>query len=339
MPMSPGSTRQGASDADPLVLEDIRPEDFERFLWVFYNPRYSLYDAKVDDWSVILTLSHRWGFAEVKALAVRELEKKEFSSIDRIVFYQTCEVDRNLLIPHFAAICARESPLTLAEGLKLGMETTLVIASAREYIRAIPHPNGLRSPTTPTVEGEELYDMIRELFNIPRVRKADPAPTKDDAKPSTSNSSSAADFHATSTSTSSSSDAASGAPSSLSASASVAAEAAARSRNAASSAAASGQDGGAAATPNGRAAPNGALQNGAAAGANGQAYHLNGSAATNGDWGRLFDTNRINGGGAEGAAKGENEVGQAEEGAGGDGGFERPNSPSPPGKRAKKPRK
>ncbi|KAF6741282.1 hypothetical protein DFP72DRAFT_292661 [Ephemerocybe angulata] len=195
MPMSPGSTRQGASDADPLVLEDIRPEDFERFLWVFYNPRYSLYDAKVDDWSVILTLSHRWGFAEVKALAVRELEKKEFSSIDRIVFYQTCEVDRNLLIPHFAAICARESPLTLAEGLKLGMETTLVIASAREYIRAIPHPNGLRSPTTPTVEGEELYDMIRELFNIPRVRKADPAPTKDDAKPSTSISSSAADFH------------------------------------------------------------------------------------------------------------------------------------------------
>ncbi|KAJ3507331.1 hypothetical protein NMY22_g16962 [Coprinellus aureogranulatus] len=155
-PMSPGSTRQGSSDADPLVLENVRPEDFERFLWVFYNPRYSLYDAKVDDWSIILSLSHRWGFAEVKALAVRELEKKEFCSIDRIVFYQANDVDRNLLIPHFAKICARENPLTLDEGMKLGMETTLVIASAREYIRAIPARDGGRTPISPTVDGEEL---------------------------------------------------------------------------------------------------------------------------------------------------------------------------------------
>jgi hypothetical protein len=139
--------------------------------------RYSLYDAKVDDWSIILSLSHRWGFAEVKALAVRELEKKEFCSIDRIVFYQANEVDRNLLIPHFALVCSRDAPLTLAEGIKLGMETTLVIASAREYIRAIPNRSGGRTPTSPTVEGEELYDMIRELFNIPRVRKADEKPT------------------------------------------------------------------------------------------------------------------------------------------------------------------
>ena len=135
---------------------------------------------------MILTLAHRWGFAEVKALAVRELEKKEFSNIDRIVYYQSNDVDRNLLIPHYAAVCARENPLTLAEGIKLGMETTLVIASAREYIRAIPTRNGLRSPVTPTVEGEELYDMIRELFNIPAVRKLEGSPTKDDPKPSSS---------------------------------------------------------------------------------------------------------------------------------------------------------
>lgn len=116
----------------------------------------------------------------MKALAVRELEKKEFCSIDRIVFYQSNDVDRNLLIPHFAKICARESPLTLDEGMKLGMETTLVIASAREYIRAIPRKDGGRTPTSPTVDGEDLYDMIRELFNIPRVRKTE------DAKPTTS---------------------------------------------------------------------------------------------------------------------------------------------------------
>jgi len=120
----------------------------------------------------------------VKALAVRELQKKTFSDIDRIVVYQANEVDRNLLVPYYARLCAREAPINLAEGLKLGMETTLVIASAREYVRAVPTREGLRSPLTPTVQGEELYDMIRELFNIPPVLKPENAPSKDEAKPS-----------------------------------------------------------------------------------------------------------------------------------------------------------
>ena len=33
-----GQHRLGASDSDPLVLHDVKEEDFTRFLWVFYNP-------------------------------------------------------------------------------------------------------------------------------------------------------------------------------------------------------------------------------------------------------------------------------------------------------------
>ena len=33
-----GHHRVGASDNDPLVLHDVRTDDFSRFLWVFYNP-------------------------------------------------------------------------------------------------------------------------------------------------------------------------------------------------------------------------------------------------------------------------------------------------------------
>lgn len=36
-PPPPGEFR-GVSDVHPLVLEDIRKLDFERFLWVFYSP-------------------------------------------------------------------------------------------------------------------------------------------------------------------------------------------------------------------------------------------------------------------------------------------------------------
>ena len=37
-PPPPGEFTKGSSDTQPLVLEDTLQVDFERFLWVFYNP-------------------------------------------------------------------------------------------------------------------------------------------------------------------------------------------------------------------------------------------------------------------------------------------------------------
>jgi BTB/POZ domain len=169
-PASPGAAKSGSSDNEPIVFTDVSPDDFEKLLWVFYNPRFSLYPAPASTWTSILALAHRWGFAEVKAFCVRELEKKsieELGGIDRIVVYHANEVDRNLLIPVYAALCARENPLTLPEGLKLGMETTLIIASAREYVRSHVMEDGSRTPITPTAQGEEMEQIIRDFFGIP----------------------------------------------------------------------------------------------------------------------------------------------------------------------------
>ena len=33
-----GNHRVGTSENDPLVLQEVRTDDFSRFLWVFYNP-------------------------------------------------------------------------------------------------------------------------------------------------------------------------------------------------------------------------------------------------------------------------------------------------------------
>jgi hypothetical protein len=37
-PMPPGETTKGSCDTFPFPLKDITMEEFERFLWVFYNP-------------------------------------------------------------------------------------------------------------------------------------------------------------------------------------------------------------------------------------------------------------------------------------------------------------
>ncbi|KAF8161495.1 hypothetical protein B0H34DRAFT_653729 [Crassisporium funariophilum] len=181
-PASPGTQPQGQGDANAIVLEDITAHEFERFLWVFYNPRYSLYDlAHADDWEVILRLSVLWSFPEVKSLAIRELETKEIADVKRIKLYHENDVDRNLLIPRYASLCEREKPLTLAEGMDLGMETTLMIAAAREQARSSRLPSGARSPLTPTIHGADLHEVIRELFKI--VPKEEEASSSVDPQP------------------------------------------------------------------------------------------------------------------------------------------------------------
>ncbi|KAG5722317.1 hypothetical protein E4T56_gene9367, partial [Termitomyces sp. T112] len=98
VPASPGAVPRGSTEGTAIILEE-HPDDFAKFLWVFYNPRYSLYTTSVDDWKVILQLAHKWQFAEVKNLVVRELEKLDMSDVDRIATYQDHEVDKNYLIP------------------------------------------------------------------------------------------------------------------------------------------------------------------------------------------------------------------------------------------------
>ncbi|KAF8802654.1 hypothetical protein BYT27DRAFT_7112049 [Phlegmacium glaucopus] len=167
MPASPGQQPQGTQDGNAILLEHVTVEEFARFLWVFYNPRYSLYDATVSDWEIVLKLSVRWGFPEVKNLAVRELEKKEIPDAKRIKLYHANDVDKNILIPRYASLCEREASITLEEGRDLGMETVLMIALGREQARSSRLATGARSPLSPTIHGDELHNVVREIFQIP----------------------------------------------------------------------------------------------------------------------------------------------------------------------------
>ncbi|CAL1711779.1 unnamed protein product [Somion occarium] len=165
-PAAAGQPPKGSSDTNPYPLEDVRADDFSRFLWVFYNPKYSLYDADLDDWSVILKLAFDWRFSEVKKLACRELEKISIEPVTKIKLYQDYELDRKLLIPSYLFLTQREEPLTLHEGRQLGLETALLIATARECARGKPSVNGTHSPSAAKIPNEDLEDIIRRVFGL-----------------------------------------------------------------------------------------------------------------------------------------------------------------------------
>lgn len=123
-----------------------------------------MYDAEISDWEVILNLSVRWGFSEVKDLGVRELEKKEMPDSKRIKLYEAYKVDRDILMPHYAALCDRDGPLTLEECEDIGVETMSMIAAVREKVRSSRLTTDGQSAVSLTIRGVD--DVIREVFQI-----------------------------------------------------------------------------------------------------------------------------------------------------------------------------
>ena len=124
---------------------------------------------------MILELAVRWEFPEVKNLAIRELEKKDMPDSKRIKLYHANNVDRNILLPYYTALCKREAHLSLEEGQDIGMETVLTIAAGRQEVRASPLASGGRTPISPSYQGVELQNVVREIFKIPEP----PLPNKD----------------------------------------------------------------------------------------------------------------------------------------------------------------
>lgn len=130
---------------------------------------YSIYDATTEDWAAILGLAHYWQFGEVKSLVVRELEKQIIPSIYKIVIYHRYNVDRGLLLPSYTDLVSREQTLSIEEATDLGLETSLMIMTAREIVRKGDAPT-----STPRISPEELRIIIRQVFRFPLLRSDSP---------------------------------------------------------------------------------------------------------------------------------------------------------------------
>jgi len=158
----------GSSESNPIILPNVSSDAFACFLWVFYNPKYSIYDATPDQWSSILDLAQRWGFKDVELLCIRELEKMDLSPVVRIHIYQKFELDTTLLLDSYATLTTRDDPIALEEGVKLGLRTSLQIAQAREMSRG-PDTGGVRSPSAVQLDGPDLHTLLSDIFGLPKI--------------------------------------------------------------------------------------------------------------------------------------------------------------------------
>ncbi|KAJ8076676.1 hypothetical protein AAF712_000309 [Marasmius tenuissimus] len=162
---------RGTTIPTAIKLHKATSEEFERFLWVFYNEKWGIFQAPVEHWVSILKLSHIWCFPEVKALAVRELQQLRMPAVDRVAAYQNYEVDEELIFPLIMQLCRREDNLDFEEAQKLGMATAVCIYRGRELLRAAPGSGG-KSPLPTGLDEQDAERQLKDILSRASIPKA-----------------------------------------------------------------------------------------------------------------------------------------------------------------------
>ncbi|KAK0494865.1 hypothetical protein EDD18DRAFT_286584 [Armillaria luteobubalina] len=162
-PTSPGKKPEGSSPDTAFRLNDITAEDFAHFLWIFYNPKPSIYDASTHVWNAILRTTCKWSFPEIKALAIKELERKTMPLVDPIVLYENHQDDPSVLALLYAKLCSCDEPLTMEQSVRLGIETTVRIFQAREHLRS-SSLDEMKSPLPVDVDFADVIQVIDKIW-------------------------------------------------------------------------------------------------------------------------------------------------------------------------------
>ncbi len=101
-------------------------------------------------------------FPEVRALAIKELERRTITLVGPIVLHRDYKVDPSLSAVLYAKLCSRDEPLTIEESVVLGIETTVRIFQTRERLRS--SLDGLKSLLPNGVDLADVMQVMDEVW-------------------------------------------------------------------------------------------------------------------------------------------------------------------------------
>ncbi|TFK75563.1 hypothetical protein BDN72DRAFT_757466, partial [Pluteus cervinus] len=148
--------RQGDSDTNPIVLTDVQIDEFESLLDFFYNgmhdhlgaiaasqksrqpPKTPLSNSSPQHLMNLLSISTRFEFDRIRQYATDELQRitNTLDPIDVILLAEKHDVFQ-WIAPALSRLCQRDKPLTVVEARKLGFETAILVAEARELLHEV----------------------------------------------------------------------------------------------------------------------------------------------------------------------------------------------------------
>lgn len=117
-----------------------------------------------DDWRNILRFSAKWGFDEVKELAVRNLQPIDIGIISRIQLYQENLVAEKYLFPLYVKLAKRDRLIGIDEGRALSTDTLVLVLQARERLRGQVSKD--LSPIPKDLKQNDIIDIVASTFNL-----------------------------------------------------------------------------------------------------------------------------------------------------------------------------
>ncbi|KZP05983.1 hypothetical protein FIBSPDRAFT_805333 [Athelia psychrophila] len=122
---------QGADEQNPIALPDVSCSDFDEFLAILYPTDFRRPTEKTTaKWTSILHFAAKWGFESIQLLAIDSLTATAIP-VDKIVLGRRYGIS-DWLPGAYEAVCTRADPLTVEEGMKLGVEDIIRISAARQ---------------------------------------------------------------------------------------------------------------------------------------------------------------------------------------------------------------
>ncbi|KZP28777.1 hypothetical protein FIBSPDRAFT_1039501 [Athelia psychrophila] len=122
---------QAADEQNPIVLPGVSCSDFDEFLAILYPTDFRRpIEKTTSQWTSVLHLAAKWGFESIQLLVIDKLTATAIP-VDKIVLGRKYGIS-DWLHGAYEAVCMRANPLTVEEGMKLGVEDIIRISAARQ---------------------------------------------------------------------------------------------------------------------------------------------------------------------------------------------------------------
>ncbi|KAI4519867.1 hypothetical protein K525DRAFT_271336 [Schizophyllum commune Loenen D] len=133
---------EGGSDDNPLVLDEVKSQDFEHLMWFFYESAYK-WSGVVDpaltaNWESILLLAEKFDMKQIAKVACYALGRSGvLGDVRKISLCVNHGLGKDWIIEELKRVVARDACLTIDEGRELGNDMTTLLAGSRTSVFSV----------------------------------------------------------------------------------------------------------------------------------------------------------------------------------------------------------
>ncbi|KAG8918127.1 hypothetical protein FRC01_002037 [Tulasnella sp. 417] len=132
-----GDSKEGSIE-NPIVFEEITritPGDMKSLLKEDRTPSFS-----PTEWASAYRLAEMWDFAQLRDYIFKHLDKSVKDPVPRIEYADLLGFE-DWIVPALARLCERSEPLTIEEGMRLGIARFAEVCKHRERGRDLSNPS------------------------------------------------------------------------------------------------------------------------------------------------------------------------------------------------------